>query len=723
MAGDSRQINKTPPTLPIYGVVEVTTIPTNGVQFWVSGTNWTPGITNVLQGCLYANIVDTNYVSHQIFSAPGLLATNIYQHVALTYNTNSGIAELFLNGTNVATTNLGVFVPKTDGDMLIGWDMSLYTNNYYGGEMDEMSVYGRAMSDAEIAAIYRVSASSTNRLIGKFDPTITPAVGLAEALVTFGSSSNVIFGVNNQWLENSFTFTATSNSMPLTISGIEPGILLDSFAITEAAKTNLYYLPEQALAALAGDPAAGNWTLQVWDNRAGAFIANVDQLVNWQLSMVLVSNAVVSASLPPQTPVTTTVPSGQIVYYAVTVPQWAHFATNILVSSSLPVDLLFNEAALPTGSGPGDYTLLTAATSGSGVPILVTNATPSAQQVPLTNNAIYYLGVRNNGAHSATVALEVDYDILPLANGAPFTDVLTNEYSSVRYFEFDVSSNAYEATFQLLKLDGNADLVVSKGVPLPTLSSSTYGSFNVSNLEENIYVLTNSAPVPLTAGRWYLGVLNRGSGPVTYSVLAKELDLTNGVPNIISLTNGVPFSWTAGPGAALTNFFHFAVTNMIVNGVTNLGLRFELFNLTGNGDLTVQTNALPLAPPFYQSSLNNGRSPELIQIYTNNVLTNLTADWYLGVPNREITNISYSIVAVAETNLYFPAFPDAQGAGRGTTGAGHAGTLSTVYHVTSANDSGPGTLRDAVNATNRTVVFDIGGTITLSRRWSSPIPI
>ena len=140
---------------------------------------------------------------------------------------------------------------------------------------------------------------------------------------------------------NSFTFTATSNSMPLTISGIEPGILLDSFAVCEAPEANLYYLPEQALDSLAGNPAAGNWTLQVWDNRAGAYVTNVAQLVNWQLSFVLESNAVVSASLPPQTPVTTTVPSGQIVYYSVTVPEWAHFATNILVSSSQPVDSVF----------------------------------------------------------------------------------------------------------------------------------------------------------------------------------------------------------------------------------------------------------------------------------------------------------------------------------------------------------------------------------------------
>ena len=88
--------------------------------------------------------------------APGLLQSNVYQHVALTFNTNSGIAALYLDGTNVATTNLfaasGPFVPRTDGDMLIGWDMSHYTNNYYGGKMDEMSLYSRALTLAEISA-------------------------------------------------------------------------------------------------------------------------------------------------------------------------------------------------------------------------------------------------------------------------------------------------------------------------------------------------------------------------------------------------------------------------------------------------------------------------------------------------------------------------------------------------------------------------------------------
>ena len=184
---------------------------------------------------------------------------------------------------------------------------------------------------------------------------------------------------------------------------------------------------------------------------------------------------------------------------------------------------------------------------------------------------------------------------------------------------------------------------------------------------------------------------------------------------VINLTNGVPVNFTAGPGAALTNFFRFTVTNTITSALTNYvgAIRFELYNLSGNGDLTVQTNAPPFAPPFFQSSQEPGTIPELIYIRTNSALTNLAADWYLGVPDNETVPINFTIEAVIDTNAYFPAFPGATGSGGGAVGAGHAGTIGTVYHVTSTADSGPSTLRAAVGATNRTVVFDVSGVIGL----------
>jgi pectate lyase len=60
------------------------------------------------------------------------------------------------------------------------------------------------------------------------------------------------------------------------------------------------------------------------------------------------------------------------------------------------------------------------------------------------------------------------------------------------------------------------------------------------------------------------------------------------------------------------------------------------------------------------------------------------------------------------------AFPGAEGAGAVATG----GRGGKVYYVTNLNDSGPGSLRDAVSGDNRIVMFQVSGTINLKDRIS-----
>ena len=134
------------------------------------------------------------------------------------------------------------------------------------------SLYSRALSASEVRAIYNAGDA------GKFDPSLintSPALSLAEAQVSLnGQAQGTLYGNNTNWQVETITFTATQNGTPLSIAGLEPGMLLDNFVLT-AMPGNLYHQPEQSLNAFTGKSAYGDWQLEIQDDRAGAGLTNL----------------------------------------------------------------------------------------------------------------------------------------------------------------------------------------------------------------------------------------------------------------------------------------------------------------------------------------------------------------------------------------------------------------------------------------------------------------
>jgi hypothetical protein len=287
---------------------------------------------------------------------------------------------------------------------------------------------------------------------------------------------------------------------------------------------------------------------------------------------------------------------GRIQYYSLAVPAWANFATNSLLWANGPVNLLFNQSQPPSGAnGPGDFTLLAGSTGGNAVLSL------SNSQPPLVPGTVCYLGVQNTNAAPVNFAFETDFNVPVLANGVPVSGTVAAG-APPGYFAYDVSAQATIVSFQLVNLSGNAGLYAEYGLPFPTLTAFDYASTSPSTNAQQILILTDSVPVPLAPGRWYLGVFNSDTHSVSYTIEATEFNVI--ATNVIVLdcqvsTNNLCLTWASTPG----NYYYVqGATNSTGTNWTNLSR-----TLVAAGFQT--SLCIPMPSPFQGFLIQQGIPP------------------------------------------------------------------------------------------------------------------
>ena len=135
-----------------------------GVHFWYSQSG---------AGSLFANIIDTGNTAHQVLSPPNILQAGVWQHVAVTYSKTGGVAVIYHNGVAVQTSVIGTFTPETSPNFQLTFGRRLTTGFIMSGAMDEVGLYNRALSPAEIAAIFQSGSDGKCQKLGwlGFGPT------------------------------------------------------------------------------------------------------------------------------------------------------------------------------------------------------------------------------------------------------------------------------------------------------------------------------------------------------------------------------------------------------------------------------------------------------------------------------------------------------------------------------------------------------------------------
>jgi len=312
--------------------------------------------------------------------AGSTLPTNQWVHLAATFDGDRRLMKLYMNGVLSAQTNTpwqpmprDPFVPPlaTIGNLPPGPDSQAFP-----GRIDEMSLYSRALTDAEIWGVFH----ATNN--GKVD-ALSPYANF-EVRVEGVRTNTVVSGDN--WTTHTFTFRALSNSTSLTLAGRPLGVLIDEVAVVDTGNT--YYLPEEPITPFLGQNAQGVWQLEIWDNRLGGFVTN-GVLVSWELGITYARTNIVPILLTNSVTYAGSLDGGDSRYFMVVDATCtnAGAVTHTLVADR-PVDLIFNRYGIP-GTAPGDFPLMIAVTNASNTIVI--------GAMPLLAPGRYFLQVRDRG--------------------------------------------------------------------------------------------------------------------------------------------------------------------------------------------------------------------------------------------------------------------------------------------------------------------------------------
>ena len=177
--------------------------------------------TRVAGGDVFRFLVTSATAQTAQLDSATLLTTGVWYHVAAVRGSN--FTQLYVNGQLERQTNVAFAQDYGTLPLYFGTSGQAYWDHKLKGALDEVSLYNRALSSNEVAAIYAVGAAGKCKVVSGVTITVQPQSQ------TVATGSNVLFTVtaggtaplSYQWRFNGAAIAGATNPN-LTVANAQP---------------------------------------------------------------------------------------------------------------------------------------------------------------------------------------------------------------------------------------------------------------------------------------------------------------------------------------------------------------------------------------------------------------------------------------------------------------------------------------------------------------------